>query len=140
MNIHRNPAWLEPYGRNFFVWTDEAAKRMKFADAIAYEMGILRTLTISGHGGSAPRGSHAHHSSLVTGSRSVPQIPGRRRASTSAALTLRSQAGIYGSPSGQASAVDSDDDEDFFPGYHHPGQGSNPYASSGGSPGASQHW
>lgn len=117
------------------------AKHMKFADAIAYEMGILRSLIISGHGGSAPRGTHARHPSLVTGPRSVSGIPGRRRASTSAALMLQSQADTHGSPSGvQASTADTDDDDDFFPGYHHPGQGSNPYAASGGSSGTSQHW
>lgn len=117
------------------------AKHMKFADAIAYEMGILRTLIISGHGGSAPRGAHAHHPSLVPGPRSVAEIPGRRRASTSAALVLQSQAGTHGSPFDvQASTADSDAEDDFFPGYHHLGQGSSPYAASGSSSGTSQHW
>ncbi|KAJ5670676.1 uncharacterized protein N7477_006039 [Penicillium maclennaniae] len=73
-NRHTNPNWIRPYGQQLFVWGEEAAKRKTFAEAIAYELGVFRSIIIAGH---RNNGHHSRVSSIGTAPPSSPTCPVR---------------------------------------------------------------
>ncbi|KAJ6113276.1 Nucleotide-binding alpha-beta plait [Penicillium sp. IBT 18751x] len=68
-NRHTNPSWIRPYGQQLFVWGEEAAKRINFAEAIAYELGVFRSIIIAGY---RNNGHHSRASSIGTAPPSSP--------------------------------------------------------------------
>jgi len=135
VNRHNDPTWAQLYGRQLFVWDDETALKKTFADAVTYELGVLRSLLIAGYGNSG--GRHASVSSIGT---APPNSPPERRAaptsngSRSAANNWRSG---QTSTSNARAPSGSNAQGAFSPSYHAASQSWDPSVAASTS-GASQ--
>lgn len=115
-NRHTNPNWIRPYGRQLFAWGEEAAKSKTFAEAIAYELGVFRSIIIAGHGND---GNHSRVSSIGTAPPSSPTcaLPPSSTVSHTASNSTTPRPGNTGTSNTHTSSW-SDTADDFLPPYH----------------------
>lgn len=122
-NRHTDPTWIQPYGQQLFAWDDETVLSKTFADAITYEMGVLRSLLIAGFGNS---GSHSRVSSIGTAPPS--SSPDHRAPPSSSSPRTASNTPRPGhtSTSDTRTPSWSNTPDEFYPPYHSTSQSFDP--------------
>ena len=133
-NRHTDPTWIQPYGQQLFAWDDKTALSKTFADAVTYEMGVLRSLIIAGFGNS---GSHSRVSSIGTAPPSSPPdhcIPPSSSSPRTASNTPRP--GLTSTSNTRTPSWSNTADE-FYPPYHSASQSWDPSVTTY-APSASQ--
>jgi hypothetical protein len=113
-NRHTDPTWIQPYGRQLFAWTEEAAMNKTFADAITYELGILRSLLIAGYGNP---GLHSRVSSIGTAPPNSPPHGAPPRSSSPRTAVNTPRSGNTSTSNTRAPSW-SNGADDFYPPYH----------------------
>ncbi|KAJ5298196.1 uncharacterized protein N7443_006316 [Penicillium atrosanguineum] len=125
-NRHTNSNWIRPYGPQLFAWGEKAAKSKTFAEAVAYELGIFRSIIIAGHGND---GSHSRVSSIGT---APPSSPHRAAPPSSTVPHTASNTTRPGNIESLNTYVDSwsNTTDDFLPPYHTSSQSWDPSVST----------
>ena len=121
-NRHINPNWIRPYGQQLFAWGEEAAKCKTFAEAVAYELGVFRSIIIAGHGND---GSHSRVSSIGTAPPSSPACAAPPSSTVPHTASSTPRPGNTGTSNTHTSSW-SNAADDFLPPYHTSSQSWDP--------------